>query len=211
MRRKPAQSRKTYLYEAGFRMADKIRYFLMPLLVVFMLLPGIVQAGNLTARDYIEIRQLIEGYPYVLDSCSNNGYDYADQYTKDGTFGVSANWGDDGKVWYRGRQELATAPCACKKVCGPTAAGHHHLIVNMIIKPIPGGAYSRSTLLMITGGADAKSSKMQWQGGYEDTFVKTDRGWRFKSRRHVWPGYDWPATSAEEMERLVKRREAESQ
>lgn len=182
----------------------------LSLLAALAVLPVHVMAGGLTSRDYIEIRQLIEGYPYVLDMCTNNGYDYADQYTSDGTFGVSPNWGDKGKVWYRGRDELATAPCSCKKVCGPTAAGHHHLIVDMVIKQTPGGAYSRSTLLMITGGADGeKPSRIQWQGGYEDALVKTHEGWRFKSRRHVWPGYDWADTSAEEMERLVKQREAE--
>lgn len=191
-------------------MINKKGLFTAPLLAVLILLPGIVRAADLTDQDYIEIRQLIEGYPYVLDTCSNNGYDYADQYTEDGTFGVSSKWGDDGKVWYRGRDELATAPCACKKVCGKTSGGHHHLILNPVIKPTAAGAYSRSTLLMITGGADAKPSKIQWQGGYEDTFIRTDKGWRFKSRRHVLPGYEWPDTSAEEMKRLIKRRAAEA-
>jgi len=157
-------------------MSGKTSITTAPLLVALILLPGLVWAGDLTTRDYIQIRQLIEGYPYVLDMCRNKGYDYADQYTKDGTFGVSPNWGDNGKVWYQGRDELATAPCSCKKVCGPTAAGHHHLIIDMVIKPTSRGAYSRSTLLMITGSADGnKTSSIQWQGGYEDALVKTNK------------------------------------
>ena len=34
--------------------------------------------GELTAQDYIEIQQLIAKYARAIDTCSNNGYDYAD-------------------------------------------------------------------------------------------------------------------------------------
>ena len=82
--------------------------------------------------------------------------------------------------------------------------------MNPVIKATPEGAYARSTLLMITEGTDEKPSTIQWQGGYQDTLVKTGNGWRFKSRRHVWPGYDWPDTAAEMMERLKKQQAAGS-
>ena len=39
---------------------------------------------TLTALDYIEIQQLANRYAQAIDSCSNNGYDYADLYTPDG-------------------------------------------------------------------------------------------------------------------------------
>src|SRR5690349_23966783 len=42
--------------------------------------------GELTAQDYIEIQQLIARYARAIDTCSNNGYDYADLYTADGAF-----------------------------------------------------------------------------------------------------------------------------
>src|SRR5262245_26449621 len=42
--------------------------------------------GALTAQDYIEIQQLIAKYARAIDTCSNNGYDYADLYTADGAF-----------------------------------------------------------------------------------------------------------------------------
>ena len=47
-------------------------------------------AGTLEAQDYIDIRQLIDGYSHVLDNCTNNGNTYADLFTPDATFGVSS-------------------------------------------------------------------------------------------------------------------------
>ena len=48
---------------------------------------GIAQAPmKLTAMDYIEIEQLVAKYSRALDTCANNGYDYADLYTPDGVF-----------------------------------------------------------------------------------------------------------------------------
>jgi hypothetical protein len=47
------------------------------------------QGGQLGPQDYLDIRQLIDTYPHLLDHCSNSGYDYADLFTADRTFGVS--------------------------------------------------------------------------------------------------------------------------
>src|SRR6185503_11213328 len=48
------------------------------------------QAGapaiTLTALDYFEIQQLVAKYARAIDTCSNNGYDYADLFTADGAF-----------------------------------------------------------------------------------------------------------------------------
>lgn len=164
-------------------------------------------SGSLTNSDYIEIRQLIEGYPAILDTCTNSGYDYADQYTDDGTFGVSSKWGDDGKIWYKGREDLAVAAGGGKTGCHRNGGGRHHLVTNIVIKASAEGAVARSTLLMITEG---DPSTIQWQGGYQDRLVKTAKGWRFVSRRHVWPGYDWPDTAAEMKKRMEKQSEAGS-
>ena len=38
----------------------------------------------LTALDYFEIQQLVSKYARAIDTCSNNGYDYADLFTADG-------------------------------------------------------------------------------------------------------------------------------
>ena len=45
-----------------------------------------VKTPVLTALDYAEIGQLVNRYGQAIDTCSNNGYDYADLYTVDGVF-----------------------------------------------------------------------------------------------------------------------------
>ena len=62
-----------------------------------------------TPQDYLEIEQLTAGYGYKIDQCTNSGYDYAERYSDDGVFGVSSEWGSQGKIWFRGREELAQA------------------------------------------------------------------------------------------------------
>jgi hypothetical protein len=62
------------------------------------------QTPTLTPQDYIEIQQLVNKYAFALDTCSNNGYDYADLYTSDGIF----EWGV-GNRRSIGRNQLAEA------------------------------------------------------------------------------------------------------
>jgi hypothetical protein len=167
---------------------------------------GANRGKHLAPQDYMAIRELIEAYPNLLDTCANDGYGYADQYAPTGTFGVSSAWGDDGHVWFRGREELAVAAGGGARGCHGRTDKYHHLSLSPVIEATPIGAHATSTLLMITDGSGDRAAKIEWQGGYEDTFVRTKNGWRFASRRHVWPGYDWPATPAEMAERLAKQR-----
>src|SRR6187200_1661135 len=76
-------------------------------------------AAKLEAQDYIDIRQLIEGYSQILDNCTNNGNTYADLFTDDATFGVSSQWGSEAKIWFRGREQLRTAGGGGKNACRP--------------------------------------------------------------------------------------------
>jgi hypothetical protein len=148
--------------------------------------------AKLTAQDYLDIRQLIDAYPRILDHCTNSGYDYADLYTDDGTFGVSSEWGRGAKIWFRGREELAAAGGGGKDGCRPArGAEQYHININPVITPTPGGAKATSTLLTITNDTTEQGDKIHWEGGYEDTFEKTAAGWRFKSRVHVWPEVQW--------------------
>jgi hypothetical protein len=157
--------------------------------------------GKLTTQDYVEIEQLTAGYPYKIDKCTNSGYDYADQYTDDAVFGVSSEWGSAGKVWYRGREQLAEAAGGGKSGCKvrtpvPGRVPVHHIVTSQMITPTAAGASGRSTLLAL--GVHGDPTAIEWQGGYEDTYVKTPKGWKFKSRLHTWPGHDWPNTAAEQ-------------
>jgi hypothetical protein len=163
------------------------------LLLTAALLPAAAQAQSVTAltpQDYIEIGQLTARYTHAVDNCSNRGYDYADLYADDGTFGVSREWGVPGKVWAQGRDALAKAGGGTEDGCrvklpGTQGYGLHHVVTSQVIEPTTTGAKGRSTLLTL--GVGGKPTNIEWQGGYEDTYVKTPKGWRIQSRWHVWP------------------------
>jgi hypothetical protein len=146
-------------------------------------------APALTALDYIEIQQLVNKYAFAIDTCSNNGYDYADVYTPDGVF----YWGVGGRV-SRGREELAEAAGGGKNGCKKierTAAGNpapNHTTVNLVIEPSPEGAIGKSYLVYPgERGVHGDPDHSGHVGGYQDVYVKTPQGWRFKSRLHVFP------------------------
>jgi SnoaL-like domain len=136
------------------------------------------RAPTLTTQDRLDIQELLHRYMFILDSCDNhnNGYDYADLYTPDGTFGAEA----------RGREALARAAgrtsdgnCSPIRKRGPL--NQVHINVGEIIEPTAEGAKGISYLLMIDGPAH----EIYWSGWYEDVYLKTPKGWRFKSRNHV--------------------------
>jgi hypothetical protein len=68
-------------------------------------------APALSAADYQEIAQLTNRYAYGIDTCANNGYDYADVFTPDGEFidkNSDAGFKAGGRVLAKGREALAT-------------------------------------------------------------------------------------------------------
>ena len=137
----------------------------------------------LTAMDYIEIEQLVAKYSRALDTCSNNGYDYADLYTPDGVFAPTLN-GKPGPR-FEGRDRLAEASGGGKLGCKNVpwiAQGVRHLYPNHVITPTPTGAVGVVDMLMIGLGGDP--NKIEYDGYYDDVYVKTAEGWRFKSRTH---------------------------
>jgi len=152
------------------------------------------QSGaKFTAQDYVDILQLIQGHSRILENCTNGGNDYADMYTDDATFGVSQTWGSGVKVWFRGREELARAGGADGKggCRPPTPNPEYHIVANLSITPTPEGAKATSTLLTMQNKTNDRGDPIHWEGGYEDTLVKTAKGWRFKSRVHVWSEVKW--------------------
>jgi hypothetical protein len=136
-------------------------------------------APTLTAEDREEIRALLHRYMFYLDNCpgSNNGYDYADLYTEDGRFGANGTPGREALARASGRREDGS--CAPQRHRGPRT--QIHLNIGEIIEPSPEGARGTSYLLMI----DGTGGQIYWDGWYEDIYVKTPRGWRFKQRVHV--------------------------
>ena len=154
---------------------------------------AIAQRGpKLDAQDYVDIRQLIDGYSRVLENCTNNGNDYANLYTPDGTFGVAQTWGGGAKVWFRGREQLARAGGGGPNGCRPPGPNpEYHIVANVFITPTADGAKSTSTLLTIQNKTTEHGDPIHWEGRYEDTYAKTPEGWRFKSRVHVWNEVKW--------------------
>jgi len=130
-----------------------------------------VTGGSLTAADYIEIQQLVARYSYAVDTHADNGYAYADLFTPDGVFGKT-----------RGREALAELARATQKErAGP--AFTRHFLTNVIIHPTPEGARGSQYLMALDVSEGGKPSSVVHGGRYDDEYVKTPAGWRFKSRQ----------------------------
>ena len=151
--------------------------------------PAAPKVTPLTAQDYIDIQQLLNRYAFALDTCSRNGYDYADLYTPDGIF----YWGIGGRKSI-GREQLAEAAGGGKQGCQKlkTASRENpiqtHMTVNAVIEASPEGAIGKSYLVYPgVQGISGDGTHNGHVGGYQDVYVKTAQGWRFKKRIHVFP------------------------
>jgi hypothetical protein len=60
-----------------------------------------------------------------------------------------------------------------------------HFITNHVIEPAPGGAVGKEYLVIIDLGDPGQTNVVQQGGHYEDVYVKTAQGWRFKSRQMI--------------------------
>ena len=181
-------------------MSKVVLSFVAVALVAALVVTRVTAQGGakLSPQDYIDIRQLIDAYPRILDNCTNNGNDYADLYTDDATFGVSSTWGSGAKIWFRGREQIRAAGGGTQNGCRPRVGkASYHLNINPFITATADGAKATSTLLELTNDTNARGDIVHWEGGYEDTFAKTAKGWRFKSRVHVWPEVQWTDNPAD--------------
>ena len=160
-----------------------------PILLLSMAATGQESRGEtnrLTADDYFEIQQLIFRYGHAIDTCANDGYDYADLYTGDGEF-VDA-WSDEGfaaggLVRAKGREQLARTARAGQESCEGLGWGHwSHLMINPVITATNEGAHSETYLVVI---GEQGPDHVQRFGGYEDEYVMTAAGWRIARRTHV--------------------------
>ncbi|MGD8341835.1 MAG: nuclear transport factor 2 family protein [Gammaproteobacteria bacterium] len=144
---------------------------------------GAQESMRLTALDYLEIQQLVAKYARAIDTCSNNGYDYADLYTPDGIFQPSVPGMTMDPI--QGREALAEVSGGGSNQCENVPwieQGVRHIYANHIITPSPEGATGTVDMMMI--GLDGDPYKIAHDGFYEDVYVKTENGWRFKQRTH---------------------------
>ena len=140
-------------------------------------------------QDYIDIQQLAARYMFAIDACTNSGYDFAGLFTDDGEFSISQEWGVAGARRFKGRETLAEAAGGGKGGCRDPKTlmgyGISHVVENHVVTPTPEGAIGKAYVLAVGVGGDP--TKIERQGGYEDVYVKTPKGWRFKTRVHVFP------------------------
>jgi hypothetical protein len=145
------------------------------------------KAPAFTAADYQEIAQLTNKYAYGIDTCSNNGYDYADVFTADGEFidkNSDAGFKAGGRVLAKGREALATLIGGGSRGCKTKLVwtDWSHIMTNLVVTPTADGATGRLYLIQL----DIKGpGTIERHGGYEDVYVRTAKGWRIKSRTHV--------------------------
>jgi hypothetical protein len=142
---------------------------------------------KLSAADYQEIAQLTNRYAYGIDTCANNGYDYADVFTPDGEFidrNSDAGFKAGGRVLAKGRDALATLIGGGSRGCKTKLVwtDWSHIMTNLVVTPTADGATGRIYLLQM--GMKGPGS-IERHGGYEDVYTKTKAGWRIKSRTHV--------------------------
>jgi hypothetical protein len=130
---------------------------------------------GLTPIDYVEIRQLVARYAYAVDTGADNGNVYASLFASDGAF--ADRMGRETK----GREALAAL--ARRNTRGPQSA--FHFIVNHVIEPTPEGAAGKEYLLQLRIGEGERPNGIFGGGHYDDVYVKTTDGWRFKRRQFV--------------------------
>ncbi len=143
-------------------------------------------AGTLSAQDYIEIQQLMYRYAHAIDTCANNGYDYADVYTADASFVdnfTDEGFEQNGLVRAVGREQLARASGGGEAGCLNVGwKDWSHLMINPVITATSQGASGRVYLVVI---GEQGPDHTQRFGGYEDDYVRTSDGWRIARRTHV--------------------------
>jgi hypothetical protein len=139
-------------------------------------------APSLTAEDYIGIQDLVARYPFALDADTDEGTSYANLFTPDAVFSQPRT---------EGRENLAKLAVA--QPHGPQYA--RHFIANHAIDAAPGGATGKEYLVVVDIDAPGKPGKVFLIGHYDDTYVKTTAGWRFKTRTFVTarPGTPGPS------------------
>jgi hypothetical protein len=130
------------------------------------------KGSTLTPQDYLDIQKLVASYGHALDSGigrEDNGEAYAGLFAPDGVFGRPYTTGHDALV------TLAhTQPHGRRYI--------RHFLTNIVIDAAPEGAVGRQYLVVIDIEEGGKPTSVLIGGHYEDIYVKTPAGWRFKSR-----------------------------
>jgi hypothetical protein len=143
-------------------------------------------ADDLSALDYIEIQQLVNRLNFALDYCSNGGEDFADLFVPGGRFIIDQ--GDGAPQVIASRDDLIALAGGpdCESRRTPPSSYILHLAESLVIEPWMEGARGKSYAIYPSSQGRRFSDDVAGQLGiYYDQYVRTEDGWRFRSRRHV--------------------------
>ena len=154
-------------------------YFLVA--VLFLSTFVFAQVPALTPDDATAIQGLVSGYARALAAC--NAEEYADLFAPDTGYFAS---GIRGQVVGRERLiALVQSERQCTAATPPT--------------PRPGGATGPTVTLEVTPTGIRGIADLGTAGQYQDEYVKTPKGWRFKSRTVLIPAERAAGLDANEM------------
>ena len=139
------------------------------------------QGMPLTPQDHLDIQQLVARYAYAMDTGADNGNAYADLFATDGEFVSTTGTAT------QGHDALAALGRTGFVDGHKPANGVSHFILNHVIEPAPGGATGKEYVVLVNIGEGGKPGA-EWSntgGHYEDVYVKTAQGWKFKRREFI--------------------------
>jgi hypothetical protein len=140
---------------------------------------------SLSPQDVLDIQQLVSRYGYVLDSGAEGGKAYADLFTDDGVFASP-------QATVTGREALLKFASGHRPGQGPAYV--RNFATNAKLEPTADGARGRVYAVVIAIGENNQPSSVFAGGHFEDTYAKTQAGWRFKRRQFV-PNEGGPTTN----------------
>ena len=153
------------------------------ILALGIAMAGAASAQTLTDKDRAEIRQLSDNYVTFLDGCKAT--EYANLFAADGSF-ISGPRGT--MTGHEKLESLVTSEPFCKPNAAPRVGGLSHAFSKVVIEPAAGGATGK---VYLPGREPGGSG-----GHYEDVYVKTAGGWRFKTRTYLSPKEEAAAASS---------------
>jgi hypothetical protein len=142
-------------------------------------------ALSLAPQDVLDIQELVARYPYTLDNGGEGGRALAELFTEDGVFVTP-------QATYAGREALLKMASGHRPGQGPAYARNHAM--NPLLEATPEGAKGRVYAVIIALGENKQPSSIVTGGHFEDVYVKTQQGWRFKRRQFI-PNDGGPTTN----------------
>jgi hypothetical protein len=140
---------------------------------------------TLPPQDVLDIQQLVARYPYTLDRGGEGGKALADLFADDGVFVTP-------QATFSGRAALLKMASGHRPGQGPAYV--RNFATNALLEATPEGARGRVYAVVIAIGENNQPSSIFAGGHFEDTYVKTQQGWRFKRRQFI-PNEGGPTTN----------------